>query len=357
MSILIVVVYVFTLKQNPDSSRLSEIFTPNSPLLAVQVDSIRKITMQSPLSNIFENKFTEYLRIILAKTFITTSFSYLFLAGDSFFSLFRHGLFYILDAIFLIFGLAAAYKRKAKPFFFLVGLCFLAILPHVFHSASLDNFTPHIALFFPFVIILIAVGIDETFNLCKNKWAFYAVMASTVILYLVFMLNFLNIYFFQFPLQGNFDFPVRLLSKYVSLSGENKQPILIYSTSAHDIFKKYLFYTNSYNKNTFSQVQNVYKNNEFVFGNIQFLGCNNTIDPTKTKGLIIYDFNCGALKNNYKRVVIPQLSDGGQSYDVFNDKTCKEFTLKGYPANLKISDFAIESLSKQQFCETFITNP
>jgi len=56
-------------------------------------------------------------------------------------------------------------------------------------------------------------------------------------------------------------------------------------------------------------------------------------------------------------VVIPRLSDGGQSYDIFNDKTCQNFSLKGYPTDLQISDFAIESQTAQKFCETFITNP
>jgi 4-amino-4-deoxy-L-arabinose transferase-like glycosyltransferase len=356
LSILIVAVYAFTFKQS-ESSRLNELFTPNSPLLAAQVDSIRKITMQTPLASLFENKFTEYLNILFTKAFNTTSFSYLFLTGDNFFSLFRHGLFYIADAVFLIFGLAAAYRRKAKLFYFLAGLCFIAILPHVFHSASLENFTPHISLLFPFAIILIAVGIDEALHLFRNKWLFSEILSVIVLLYLLFVLNFLNIYFFQFPLQGNFDFPVRLLSKYVSLSSVNKQPVLIYSTNAHDIFKKYLFYTNGYNQNTLAKVKAIYRDNEFVFNNIQFLGCNNTINPNKTSALVVYDFNCGALQNNYKRVVIPRLSDGGQSYDIFNDKLCQSFTLKGYPTGLKISDFAIENLSSQKFCETFITNP
>jgi hypothetical protein len=353
---LVVAVYAFTFKQ-AESSRLNEIFTPNSPLLGAQVDSIRKITMQSPLSNIFENKITEYLTILFTKAFNTTSFSYLFLTGDNFFSLFRHGLFYIADAVFLIFGLAAAYERKAKLFYFLASLCFIAILPHVFHSASLDNFTPHISLLFPFAIILIAVGIDEMLHLFKNKWLFSGMLSVIVLLYLLFVLNFLNIYFFQFPLQGNFDFPVRLLSKYVSLNSVNKQSVLIYSTNAHDIFKKYLFYTNGYNQTTLAKVKAIYKDNEFVFNNIQFLGCNNTINPNKTNALVVYDFNCGALQNNYKRVVIPRLSDGGQSYDIFNDKICQSFILKGYPTDLKISDFGIEGLSRKQFCETYITNP
>jgi 4-amino-4-deoxy-L-arabinose transferase-like glycosyltransferase len=356
LSVLIVVVYAFVLKQSP-TSRLGEIFTPNSPVLASQVDSIRKITMPNPLSNIFENKITEYLSIIFTKTFDTTSFNYLFLTGDSFFSLSRHGLFYILDVLFLLLGLAAIYRRNIKIFSLLLSLAFIAILPHVFHSASLGNFTPHITLLFPFLVILIAVGIDEVLKLCKNKRLFYGVLAVIISLYLLSVLYFLNIYFFQFPLQGHFDFHVRLFSKYVALANRENQQVLIYSPNASDIFKKYLFYSNSYNKTTVMQIRSIYKLNKFNFENVQFLGCDNTIDPTATKALIIYDFNCGALKKDYKRVVIPRLSDGGQSYDIFNDKICQGFNLKRYPANLSIADFSIENQPVQKFCETFITNP
>lgn len=354
--ILIVGVYALALKQG-STVRLSEIFTPNSPVLTEQVDAVRQITMQNPLSNVFENKMTEYLRIILTKTFDTLSFSYLFLLGDNFFALFRHGLFYILDALFLVFGLAAAYKRKAKLFFLLASLAFVAILPHVFHSASLENFAPHIVLFFPFAIILIAVGIDETLRLCKNKRLFYGTSVIIILLYSLLVLNFLNIYFFQFTLQGNFDFPTRLLAKYASLANQNGESVIIYSPAVPDVFKKYLFYTNNYNQNTVSLARLAYKTNKFNFENIQFLGCNNTIDPTKSKSLIIYDFNCGALKKSYQRLVIPRLSDGGQSYDIFNDKICTKFNHKAYPANLSISDFGIENQTAQQFCEAFITNP
>jgi 4-amino-4-deoxy-L-arabinose transferase-like glycosyltransferase len=357
LSILIVGVYAFMLKQSPDLSRLGEIFTPNSPILVDQVDAIRKITMQSPLKNIFENKITEYLMIIFTKMANTTSFSYLFLSGDNFFSLFRHGLFYILDAAFLIFGLAAAYKRSAKVFFLLVSFVFIAILPHVFHGTNLENFTPHITLLFPFLIILIAVGIDEILLLCKNKRLFYAILSIIIGLYVVSVLYFLNIYFFQFPLQGFFDFHVRLFSKYTVLTGQTKQQVLVYSPNSSDIFKKYLFYSNNYNQKTAMQIKTLYKMDKFDFANIKFMGCDNTIDPTTISQTIIYDFNCGALKKEYKRIVIPRLSDGGQSYDIFNDKVCQSFNLQRFPANLKISDFAIENQTAQKFCETFITNP
>ncbi len=356
LSILIVAVYAFIIKQSP-SSRLGEIFTPNSPVLAEQVDAVRKVTMEGPLKDLFDNKLTEYLNMLANKAFNTLSFSYLFFMGDNFFSLSRQGLFYILDLFFLVFGLAAAYKRKIQVFFLLVTLCLIAIVPHVLHGADLENFAPHIALLFPFAIIFIAVGIDEALRLFKNKWFVSVTLAVISLLYLLSVFNFLNIYFFQFPLQGNFDFPVRLLAKYASLANKNGEAVIVYSPAVPDVFKKYIFYTNGYNRDTVSSIKSSYKTNQFTVGKVQFLGCNNTIDPTKSNSIVVYDFICGPLKQDYKRIVIPRLSDGGQSYDIFNDKVCQKYNLKGFPSDLKISDFGIETFSQQKFCETFITNP
>lgn len=354
-SFALVLFFVFSIGHS--SSRLGEILSPNDPAIASQVDAIRKASIQTPLTDIFENKYTMFSRIVLTKFFKSFAADYLFVNGDTFFSIYRNGLFYVLDAFFLLMGLVAAYSGKKKVFWFLLAMVGLATVPQILHTTDLTNMTFHIGLMFPFLIIFIAVGIWETCKLFKNKCYFYGSILITIFLYLFLVVNFLNIYFFQNTLQGNFDFHVRLFSKYVSLAKQNNQPILVYSSNSVDIFKKYIFYTDSYNKNTLLPIRALYKANTFSFENIKFMGCDNTINPEKTKSLIIYDFNCGPLKQSYQRVVIPRLSDGGQSYDIFNDKVCSRFNLGRYPTNLSISDFAIESLSRQKFCETYITNP
>jgi 4-amino-4-deoxy-L-arabinose transferase-like glycosyltransferase len=338
-------------------SRIGEVFTPNDPTLAKQVDAIRKVSIQNPLTDVFENKFTMYGRVILTKLFKSFAADYLFVYGDNFFSILRNGMFYVLDAFFLLIGIAGAYAGKRKEFWFLLSIIFISTFPQILHTADLGNMVFHLSLMFPFLIILIAVGIWEIVKIFKNKWYFYASSAIVILLYTFLLLNFLNIYFYQWTLQGYFDFHVRLFSKYVTLAKQNNQQVLIYSPSAPDIFKKYLFYSNSYNKDTYLQIRKIYAANKFTFQNLKFMGCDNTIDPSKTNDVIIYDFNCGALKQSYPRVVIPRLSDGGQSYDIFNDKICSQYNLGRYPTNLSISDFSIESQSAQKFCQTYITNP
>ncbi len=354
---LLIILFAFAVFSTSGPSRVGELISLNSPEISKQVDYVRKVSIQNPFTGIFENKITIFSRIVLTKLFKSFSFDYLFVYGDNFYSILRHGFFYVLDALFLLIGFAAAYTFKKRVFFLLFSLTLIGALPQLLYSARTDNFSIHLSLTFALIPVFIGVGLWETVNLIKNKVYFYSSLIIIGLLYLFLVFNFLNIYFYQFPLGGYFDFHVRLLSKYASLAEQNGQPVTIYSPSAPDIFKKYLFYSNSYNKDTYLKVRSVYKADKFDFGRLKFRGCDNTIDPTASNGLIIYDFNCGALKKDYKHIAIPRLSDGGQSYEIFNDKVCSGLSLKPYPYGLKIDDFAIENLSPQKFCETFITNP
>ncbi|MCL6096380.1 MAG: glycosyltransferase family 39 protein [Patescibacteria group bacterium] len=353
----LVIFFAFSVFTTTGSSRVGELISLNSPEISKEVDYIRKVSIQNPFTGIFENKVTIFSRIILTKLFKSLSFDYLFVFGDQFYSILRHGFFYVLDALFLVLGFVYAYSLKRRAFFLLGFIALIGVLPQILYSNRIDNFSIHLSLMFAVLPIFIGVGISETLTLFKNKIYYFFSLAIIGFLYLFLVLNFLNIYFYQFPLGGYFDFHVRLLSRYADLASKNGKDVIIYSPSAPDIFKKYIFYTNNYNKDTYLDIRKDYKSENFKFQNIQFAGCDDTIDPSSDNNLIIYDFNCGALKKDYKHIAIPRLSDGGQSYEIFNDKVCSSFNLKPYPYGFKISDFAIENLPRQEFCETFITNP
>ena len=338
-------------------SRTHELISINDPSIVKQVNDIRKVSIKNPFTSLFENKFTIFGRIILIKLFKSFAFDYLFVFGDNFYSILRHGMFYVLDAFFLILGFASIYAQKKRTFFLLFFLSLFGVFPQLIYSVSTDNFSIHQTLTFAIFPIVIGVGIYEILNLIKNKTYFYSSLFVVGALYLFLILNFLNIYFYQFPLQGYFDFHVRVLSKYISVANDAKKDVIVYSPSTQDIFKKYLFYTNNYNKNTYLQVRKIYKSNNFKFKNVTFSGCDRTIDPSKKNAIVVYNFNCGALPFETKHIAIPRLSDGGQSYEIFNDSVCSKFHLSGYPQNISINDFAIEGQSAQKFCETFITSP
>jgi len=357
-SLALVLFFVLSLKLNPAFSRISEIASINDPLISSQVDAIRKVSIHNGLTNLFVNKDTIFAGILITKFFKSFSFDYLFVTGDEFFSVWRHGLFYALDFVFLISGVLFLFAKSRKIASFLLCLTVIAIIPQILHTVTTDNFTHHISLVFPFLIIFIGVGIWEIIKLFSSKKYFYASSILIVFLYGLSLLNFLNIYFYEHPLGGFFDFPIRIASKYIEISRNSGQQIFVYSNGSYDLFKKYLFYSNALNKDSVPRIKNAIANskagNGLKFGNVNFVSCDNTIDFSKTSSIAIYDVGCGRNKEN-SHIKIPRLSDGGESFRIYNDKVCSKFGLKPYPSDLKISDFEIEDQTLQKFCETFIT--
>ena len=357
LCILFVVFFVVSLKLNPQTARLNELLTPFDPAISREVDGIRKTSIQNPLIEIFVNKYTVFANIVVTKTLKSFSFDYLFVYGDEFFSIWRHGLFYYIDSLFLILGALFMFSKRRPVFFLFSTLSLIGIVPQVFHTADVANFSIHMTMTIPFLIILIGFGIDGLITYFKNRNKNYKLILTTLVLfvYLISTLNFANIYFFWYPLQGYFDFPVRIMSSYVLKASQN-QKVTVYSNSSFDFFKKYIFYTNSYDRNTASQIANNLNSEKYSFGNVTFMSCNTPLDDTNKESLAIVDAKCIEEKIDLPHLSVARLKDGGESFKIFNDRICKGVGLNRYASNIKLSDFSIEALPTDKFCQTFITS-
>ena len=355
LCLLFLVFFIVFLKLNPQTARLDELLTPFDPAISQEVDSIRKTSIQNPLLGIFVNKYTIFANIVAAKTLKSFSFDYLFVYGDEFFSIWRHGLFYYIDSIFLMLGALFLFTKKRSVFFLFLLLALLGVVPQVFHTADVGNFSIHMTITIPFLIILIGFGIEGLVNYFKNKN--YNLILSILVLFFYFLstLNFANIYFFWHPLQGYFDFPIRVVSSY-ALRSSNNQNVTVYSNSSFDLFKKYLFYSNSYNKNTAKQIANNLNSERYTFGNVTFASCNSALDYKNRENLVIADVKCSQKKSDLPHLSIARLKDGGESFRILHDRLCREVALNRYPSNLKVPDFDIENLPTDKFCQTFITS-
>lgn len=353
---ILVLFFGINLLLNSEVTRTGEIINLSNPEIARQVNEIRKSSMQTPITNILENKFTVLSKIMTVKLINTFSFNYLFISSDQFVGFENHGLFYYIDLPFLILGFVFLASRNKKLTFLILGFIFIGALPHLFHKARTDNFTPHNFLIFPFLIMLISYGIGELIGLFKNKRLKYLSIFLLIIVYLISVFNFLNVYFFQYPLKGNFDFYIRVVSKYAKLASKSDQKIIVYSTRSYDIFKKYIFYSDIYSKDTFNQIKKAVLNKKYIINNIEFVSCDRTIDFSNKKYIAIYDYECGSLKKESPYVMISGLLDGGERYKIYNDSICKKYYLSGYASGLLINDFDIENLSEEKFCRTFITS-
>lgn len=355
-SVVISLLFIFRIF-NTSQSRTDELITPNSPAIIQQVNNIRKATIQNPFTNLVTNKYTVYSEILVKNTFNIFSPTYLFANADTFFLGGGYGLFYYVDAISAVLGLMWLFVSQRKLFLFFLSFMFISILPQILHDSSGNgNFTPHVALLIPFLILFIALGINGIIAQFKNKKYRRLVIVLIVLIYFISFLTFCNFYFFQFPLkEGTFEIENRILSEYISLSENEKRPIIVYSVNPKLAFREFLFYSNSYNKNTVNIVNESLRGNKFVFNDISFISCSRDLLPASQPALVIDDANCDRQRGQHF-VSIAQLGDSGKRYNIYGDNVCSKFNLPSYISNLKLSDFGMENLSQQKFCETFVVS-
>ncbi len=347
---LFVTGYMF-LQFSTGGSRISELIFPYSPVVGTEVDALRKSSVQTPFLPIFVNKYTVYIQMITTKLFRIFSPSYLFVEGDQFFLPVKQGFFYILDILFI--GLGSLYLFSKSKIKFIVVILFILVgtFPHLFHKTSGD-FSGHLALMFPFIILLIGFGISNTLENIFRKYKPFATFI-VVLTYMLSLGGFSIGYFYQYPLIGTGDFHMRILSRYLNIVHGGSTPVTVYSTTSSDLLKKYLFYTNSMTKDSMREIKRIYSNEaQNEFQNIRFVSCDDTITSIAGNSLVIYDTKCG-MKIDSPHIQIARLTDAGGIYNIYNDTLCSQYKLNPYPTGVKISDFNVEKISTERFCKTY----
>ncbi len=333
------------------NTRTGELYNPYSQKVTEQVNILRKASIAHPENlseKLINNRFTIYANDINSRMFDALSFKSTFSETDTFVSLYGTGFFFFLDAIFLILGALYLFADKRREFYLVACLIFLGTLPHVLFISG-SYFSPHLVLFYLFLILPIAYGIAHVIS--KGR----IVLIAIGVLYILSFIRFANIYFFEFPKQGHFDFPARELSNYIALSSK-KGPVDVFVKSPKDIFSKYIYYSNSLNQNNYQQIESAFKSNKYNVANIRFINCGDIAKEYNKNATTIYQGEiCDGYDNGQRPLKITRLLDGGEIYRIFGDKICLKYNLNTYPQNIKLEHFSVEHLSPQIFCETFIT--
>lgn len=345
--------FLFQMKKGAFGERTDSLFLPSSEDLTAEVQENRKSSIRTVFTYVFENKIALYGERMLQKTFNIFSPFYLFSSGDQFFSLYRHGVMYGIDALFVVAGIVSLYTVAAGTSLFLIAFIIISILPELFFTSNVSIFTPHVTLLFPALIILMALGIDTMITLSGKKKMYRIFVGTIVILYCLFITRFIHYYLFEYPIQGQSDFPKRIASRYIAL--EKSRPIDVYVDAPYDMMRKYMFYANAYSSENAFQMKDIIQSGKYQVGNVTFLSCNNTINPKDSSAVILYAHICGDLKNKTDFKTIKALKDGGEVFYIFNDTLCKKYRLTRFPEKLALKDFAVESLDEAPFCRAFIS--
>ncbi|HXS15218.1 MAG TPA: hypothetical protein VN711_03755 [Candidatus Saccharimonadales bacterium] len=339
--------YVFSVLHTP-GARLNELATPQLSSITATVDTERRLSIHSPLTIVFSNKYVVFGKYALDKYMNTFSPNFLFLHGDekAQFTLWNQGVFYYLDAFFLLVGFAVLFRKNKKVLLLLSGIVLIAPIPSVLSTVG-NSYAIRSLLLAPLFIIFIGVGIWYVISKYRFSWIPIAAI------YTLLLLNFFNIYFLQDPLYNSesFSFSGRELAHYLSLQ---KGSVYVINANPKTPYKQYMFYNNWLNKSTQDKAANDYRAGTFSIGTSHFITCNriNTIQKGST---VLYDDSCKKFSFSKGNEAIAQLGDGGTIYTIQNDKVCSKYSLSLYPHDITFSDLSVESLSQEEFCEKFIT--
>src|SRR6185437_7423996 len=175
----------------------------------------------------------------------------------------------------------ALYNKQRKLFWLLLLLIGISVLPQLFHSTDVNNFTPHIALLIPLFLIVMAYGLWQVVNVKVLKKYSRHFLVGIICVYLLFGLNFFVIYLFQNPIVGNFyDFPSRVLAQYI-LQARKTSRVIVYTNLPTELYKKYIFYTDGLTTSSLPEIKQsiMHPSSNFTLQNVQFTSCPPVMKP------------------------------------------------------------------------------
>jgi 4-amino-4-deoxy-L-arabinose transferase-like glycosyltransferase len=343
------------------SHRMNELFTPSSEVVTNMVNNERRQAIQTPLTNFFANKPVVFLRLCIDKYLQFFSPTMLFTNGDyrATFSLYRHGYFYYIDILFLGLGLFYIAKRYRNIFWFLLSLILIAPIPSVASQASTGFAAIRGIILYPILTIFIGAGIANIIEWAKKRKIYKQVVIILLLMYVMLVANFINIYVFQYPIYSaeSYSFSSRILSKYLVYGNNEGKNIVVYTTSPKERFIYYLFFSGLYKNNIAKEIQQKFTNKQYFLNSIRFENCLIDIKPNINTSYVIESGGCDKMKIllSQLRKTIPILADGGSVYSIVGDTVCASFALPRYPNDIKFSDLSVEKLDKERFCTKFIT--
>jgi len=265
---ILLVTTVFATTQLSTGNRTSELVSPSLQKFKDQVVNERNQSIQTPLTKLITNPYTVMGRFMLNKYLTSFDPRILFATGDNTYlvSLWRHGYFYYIDAIFLIIGIFNLSKQNKHFSYLLLSLILLAPLPSMIRKDDLAAIAFHSSLTFPSLSILAGTGLYYAFK--KSRTLGY----TSVLVYTLSASYMMYVYLFQYPIYqpDGFSYTNRQVSE-LTIKNQGRK-ISVITNQPETMFKNYIFYSNSYNTKTNLEISMAYKNrNQISFNDINFI--------------------------------------------------------------------------------------
>lgn len=365
---LFYLLYQFPAQQGSVARIENQILLPSSEQISNVVNNDRRLSISNNFSNLFINKYVQLGKEILGRLMFVFGLRELFFeinASSTSFSVWNHGIFYLIDALLLLIGIFILFqKKKYKIIIFLGSLLLIASIPVLITNSLWLFFRSSFII--PFLIIVMSIGWHEILKRNQKIFVFSAV------LYFIFVANFAFNYFFRYPLfaaEGIFFSP-RILASYLQRISTDK-PIVVFENEPEFLFTSYIFYNNLLNKKFISNIQQSYKEEKYTINNVTIQKCipeNLVMDEQTT---YIFDVDVDYCQTNningstsldfqsfpqLSSLQIKQIKDSGDNYIIYHDQICSSVNgLQSFLHPQSFVDLNINLLDDQTFCRTWIT--
>lgn len=334
-----------------NQSRSQDILFLNQNLITPLVDTNRKASLENPFKNIFINKGTVSLQIFFQKYLTAFSPDVLFISGDSrgTYHFGYHGLFFLIDFVFILIGLINLFKKYSSQTKFLILLILISPLTTALSTVETSVINRSFLLL-PLFTILTSFGVWTVYQFLSTK---IKPIFSFLILFLIILFSFANFFYFyfsRFPIIGqeNFFFSQRLVANYIIKNNDHK--IIVVDPEAREVFLETVFYSP---KDQSSVLKDFVKNQNYQIKNTSFVSkCPETFDPQTTYIINQVSSNCLPSKNNLRSINEEQF--GGPLYFILNDNLCSSFPSQPWLRFHLAKDYLPEKLSLSDFCQTWV---
>ena len=336
------------------SVRDTDINLFNTEKVTFQVNENRRQSIENPFNRIFINKLTEGAKLSVGKYLQAFSPSTLFLTGDESgtYRFGLHGLFFISDIFFIVYGLLSLYRIKRKVALLMLGILFTAPLSTVINQSGVSIINRSFLLL-PVLVIFIAYGFYYLVNdVPKNIKV--AVIIGLVALTGFNFKNYLHFYFFELPVtaQENFWVSERVLSRYFQLANSDT-PVVWVVDRSWNTFMRAIFYSDENIQKQYLRGKYPFSMENFQFKNITITtSCPDQFVPGVAYAVKRGQGDC--FTDRIPHITISEPRDAGDVFRIYGSSFCVGDSTDTYRRFNYVSDYAIENLPAKDFCSRWI---
>jgi hypothetical protein len=356
-SLLLIFSFLLLAKNVPGSitsARNSDIDLFNTDKVAVLVNENRRMSIENPVNQFFTNKLTETAKLFMSKYFQAFSPSTLFLTGDESgtYRFGLHGLLFISDMFFIIFGLISLYRTHKKATLLLLGILFVAPLTTVINQLGTSVIKRSFMLL-PILVIFTASGY---YYLVKSltRHVQIAVILGLIALTSFNFINYLHFHFFELPVisQENFWVSERVLARYFQLA-DIQTPVIWVVDRSRNTFLRTIFYSDKETQKQYLRGKYPFSMEDFQFKNITIT----TSCPEEFIPGVIYAVKRGqgdCFTDRIPHLTISEPRDAGDVFKIYGSSFCAGESTDTYRRFNYVSDYAVENLTAKDFCSRWI---